>query len=195
MNCLQENVFSATNKFIYLRSINFYMMESKPFSEFNDGFLNVKYVPLYPSSESNLSKNQSDSQLVKSAASTSHSDDFQLESSDIDDVSDYYEHLITRKRHKLKSFDSNKNKRSKSEVKSHKTSGITPFSMSYICRTPETLGHLLFDKCVDLQVPPGPLLGKLKNGEDIVLEDGRTIKSSDVTSPNNPGSVIIGMCK
>uniref|UniRef100_T1J1X8 Zinc phosphodiesterase ELAC protein 2 n=1 Tax=Strigamia maritima TaxID=126957 RepID=T1J1X8_STRMM len=37
----------------------------------------------------------------------------------------------------------------------------------------------------------GPLLGKLKKGEDVILDDGRLVKSSDVVSPTEPGLVFI----
>ena len=36
------------------------------------------------------------------------------------------------------------------------------------------------EKCVSLGVPPGPLLGELKAGRDIVLDDGTVVKASDV---------------
>lgn len=51
-------------------------------------------------------------------------------------------------------------------------------------------GELLIEKTNELGVPKGPLLGKLKNGEDITLEDGRTIFSKDVTAPPKKGFVV-----
>lgn len=41
-------------------------------------------------------------------------------------------------------------------------------------------------------VPVGPLLGKLKKGEDITLENGNVVRAADVTSPDDPGPVFIG---
>lgn len=41
-------------------------------------------------------------------------------------------------------------------------------------------------------MPPGPLLGRLKAGEDIVLDNGTIVRSSDVTLPDDPGPVFIG---
>lgn len=51
-------------------------------------------------------------------------------------------------------------------------------------------GELLIDKALELGVPKGPLLGKLKNGEDVVLSDGRIVKSGDVTSSCKDGFVV-----
>lgn len=39
-------------------------------------------------------------------------------------------------------------------------------------------------------VPFGPLFGKIKNGENAILEDGREIIASDYVSPPRPGKVI-----
>ncbi|KAG1651091.1 Zinc phosphodiesterase ELAC protein 2 [Nymphon striatum] len=64
-------------------------------------------------------------------------------------------------------------------------------SFAYICKLPIRLGSLSPEKCVEQGVPPGPLLGKLKNKEDITLSDGRVILSSSVTSPDQPGPVFI----
>lgn len=51
-------------------------------------------------------------------------------------------------------------------------------------------GELLIDKARELGVPKGPLLGKLKNGEDITLENGETIYSKEVTSSPKKGFVV-----
>jgi ribonuclease Z len=40
-------------------------------------------------------------------------------------------------------------------------------------------------------VPSGPLYGKLKSGEDVTLEDGRIIRSTDVIGNPLPGRVIV----
>ena len=43
-------------------------------------------------------------------------------------------------------------------------------------------------KCVEQGVVPGPMLGRLKNGEDVALEDGRVIRSLDVVGQSSPAS-------
>ena len=51
-------------------------------------------------------------------------------------------------------------------------------------------GTLNAAKLRDLGVPPGPLYARLKAGEDVELEDGRVIRSAEVTGPPIPGRVI-----
>lgn len=41
-----------------------------------------------------------------------------------------------------------------------------------------------------LGVPPGPVYGKLKRGEDVALDDGRVILSSDVVGPPADGRIV-----
>ncbi|ALC40593.1 JhI-1 [Drosophila busckii] len=55
--------------------------------------------------------------------------------------------------------------------------------LSYICKLKPRPGALNLVKCVEHGVPPGPLLGKLKNGQDITLPDGKLVRSVDVTEP------------
>jgi ribonuclease Z len=43
----------------------------------------------------------------------------------------------------------------------------------------------------EMGIPPGPAFGKLKAGADITLEDGRTIRSSDVVGHTVPGRVVV----
>lgn len=40
-------------------------------------------------------------------------------------------------------------------------------------------------------MPPGPLLAKLKNGEDITLEDGRVVRKADVCEPDTSGPAFM----
>ncbi|CAN7992883.1 unnamed protein product [Ixodes hexagonus] len=63
--------------------------------------------------------------------------------------------------------------------------------VAYICKPHSKPGQLHLEKCVNLGVPPGPLLGELKNGRDITLPNGTLVKSSDVVSPDEPGPVFI----
>lgn len=51
-------------------------------------------------------------------------------------------------------------------------------------------GELFIEKARELGVPKGPLLGKLKNGEDVTLEDGTVVYSKEVTSPPKKGFVV-----
>jgi len=60
------------------------------------------------------------------------------------------------------------------------------FAASYVVTIKGKAGKLRMDKCQELKVPKGPILGKLKAGEDVILEDGRVIKSEDVTEAKSP---------
>lgn len=51
-------------------------------------------------------------------------------------------------------------------------------------------GELLVEKAYALGVPKGPLLGKLKNGEDVTLENGGVVRSEDVVGPMKKGKII-----
>lgn len=51
-------------------------------------------------------------------------------------------------------------------------------------------GSLDLAKLIAMSVPLGPLYGKLKRGEDVTLDDGRTIRSRDVVGPDAQGMVI-----
>lgn len=65
--------------------------------------------------------------------------------------------------------------------------------MAYICKFKPRKGALCLEKCVDKGVTPGPILGKLKNGEDVILPNGETVYAADVCEPDDPGPVLIGM--
>ena len=51
-------------------------------------------------------------------------------------------------------------------------------------------GELLMDKLAQYNVPNGPLLGKLKNGEKITLDNGTILDGKDFLGPNKAGRVV-----
>ncbi|HEY4623400.1 MAG TPA: ribonuclease Z, partial [Solibacillus sp.] len=51
-------------------------------------------------------------------------------------------------------------------------------------------GELLIDKAIQLGVPKGPLLGKLKAGDDVILDDGSVVLSQQVTSEQKQGFTL-----
>ena len=51
-------------------------------------------------------------------------------------------------------------------------------------------GPLDAGKALALGVPRGPLLGRLKEGSDVTLGDGRVVRAADVCGPPEPGRVF-----
>ena len=51
-------------------------------------------------------------------------------------------------------------------------------------------GELLIDKAIAYGVPKGPLLGQLKAGKNVQLDDGKVVYSKDVTTEQQKGFVI-----
>lgn len=51
-------------------------------------------------------------------------------------------------------------------------------------------GELMADKLQAMGVPFGPLFGRLKNGETVVLEDGREINGKEYIGPKQKGRII-----
>lgn len=64
------------------------------------------------------------------------------------------------------------------------------FCVGYRIIQKDLEGTLDADRLKEAGVPFGPLFGKVKNGQDIVLEDGTKIIASDYISPPRPGKVI-----
>lgn len=63
--------------------------------------------------------------------------------------------------------------------------------MAYYCRLHPKPGTLLPERCFELGVPPGPLYGQLKNGQDVTLPDGRVVSAADVRTPDDPGPAFL----
>lgn len=51
-------------------------------------------------------------------------------------------------------------------------------------------GELLMSKLEKYNIPNGPLLGKLKNGEQIVLSDGTVLDGKEFLGPERPGRIV-----
>ena len=64
-------------------------------------------------------------------------------------------------------------------------------ALAYYCRLHPKAGTLLPERCFELGVPPGPLYGQLKNGQDVTLPDGRVVLAADVRIPDDPGPAFL----
>lgn len=51
-------------------------------------------------------------------------------------------------------------------------------------------GTLLADKLIEAGIRPGPIFKKIKNGESVTLEDGRTIEPSHFLGPVQKGRIV-----
>jgi len=62
---------------------------------------------------------------------------------------------------------------------------------AYICKFSPLPGKLDIDKCIKLGIKPGPILGQLKNGQDVTLDNGKIVRSSDVLGDSSPPSTFL----
>lgn len=67
----------------------------------------------------------------------------------------------------------------------------TTFTLGFRYQEESRQGKLDVEKTRELGIPEGPLLKRLKNGENITLEDGRTIISSEVVGPSISGRTVV----
>ncbi|KAJ6648448.1 Ribonuclease Z, mitochondrial [Pseudolycoriella hygida] len=63
--------------------------------------------------------------------------------------------------------------------------------MAFLCRLKPRAGRLDLVRCVEKNVPPGPLFAQLKSGNSITLPNGTTVHSKDVCHDSDPGPIFI----
>lgn len=63
-------------------------------------------------------------------------------------------------------------------------------SYGFRIREKDREGELMADKLIEAGVPFGPLFGKLKNGEEVTLEDGRVIDGKSFIGPSQKGRIV-----
>ncbi|XP_071444662.1 ribonuclease Z, mitochondrial [Hetaerina americana] len=178
------DIFNATRRFVVLKDLNV-NFKSEAAGQFIDSVMKVDYVPIAPLKEGISTPNQS----------TEYCRDVVIDEDD--DNEDYYDYenkedSVNKIHRKRKNSSENiENKRFKSNYGTSRLGENGSISMCYICQLHPKQGTLLLDRCVDLGVPPGPLLGQLKAGQDVVLANGTIVKASDVCSPPDPGPVFL----
>ncbi|XP_072932233.1 ribonuclease Z, mitochondrial isoform X3 [Epargyreus clarus] len=194
-----DELYNATRRFVILREMEVNMAKCSPSEDYSDSVMSVKYVLLGP--DENVLEND-----PKPAAKKAKLDDNNIDKAFeefIHDNTDYYnKELRQAEANKNKNQD---NKQIKQKVKSperdsmkSKTEQVlknlqrkSHCTVAYICTFKKRYGTLDLAKCVERGVKPGPLLGKLKMGEDVVLPDGTLVFSKDVKTPDDPGPVVI----
>ncbi|CAG2058797.1 unnamed protein product [Timema podura] len=112
---------------------------------------------------------------------------FQFSNNDLPvKVSLYRNAVPDKKRHR-----SNSNTCSETLSAPDPEARVTESVMCYVCQLKPRAGALCLERCVERGVPAGPLLGRLKSGEDVELPDGTLVMSVDVCLPDDPGPVFI----
>jgi ribonuclease Z len=157
---LQE-IFIATHRFIVIKDLEIRVVQCNEDTNFEDNVMKVKYVPITRSYDNSTVDLKGE-----------NSNGVQEQEDDID----YYAHEHSGRRKSPQIISES----SKLLLQQTKAKGV---SMAYICQLQPRPGALCLEKCVKFGVPPGPLLGKLKAGEDVTLANGNLVKASDVCDP------------
>ncbi|XP_075242905.1 ribonuclease Z, mitochondrial-like [Convolutriloba macropyga] len=67
-----------------------------------------------------------------------------------------------------------------------------PHSVCFICYLPDRPGAFSVDKAKNFGIKPGPVVGRLKRGETITLDNGKVVKPEDVVEASKKyGPVIV----
>lgn len=158
-----DEIFQGMRRFVVLKDLRVEAIDSSKGEVYEDNVLTVRAVP-----------------IKRDTSQTVNPDEvLQIET----DETDYYCH-------------ENGNHKNAEEVKTNevrKPRQEESVCISYICKLQPRPGILSLEKCVEKGVPPGPLLGQLKNGNDVTLENGTVVKADDVRGVSDPGPVF--MCK
>ncbi|XP_063240467.1 LOW QUALITY PROTEIN: ribonuclease Z, mitochondrial-like [Bacillus rossius redtenbacheri] len=171
-----NEIFSATRRFVILKDLSVRMAPCFEGECFEDTVMTVRYVPLRDGGTEQAGTRANGGQAEASATSCSSDDDV-----------DYYAHERKRKKRRSpkEGSDSPGGKRLRPEVPAGRR------AMCYACQLKPKPGALCLERCVERGVPPGPLLGRLKAGEDVQLPDGSVVRSADVCLPDDPGPVFL----
>lgn len=163
------DIFQSTRKFVVLRNMKVETPECEDGGFWEDSVMRVNYVPLKKEKVAATVEEKVVTMIEKSVDDWSKDD------------TDYF------------GYESNNNKgeASSDQKRFESEADVEAEVMAYICKLRERAGTLDFAKCVDKGVPPGPLLGRLKNGFDVNLPDGSTVRADDVRGQAQPGSVFI----
>lgn len=189
-----DEIFLATRRFVILRDLKIELANCDRNTVFEDNVMQVRYVPIKKSKTESTSETETVFQKNAPLDSTngnslkterrSRSCSPNQMKDDIDDCIDYYAHEQSRR--KIENSESHT-----SRLLSLQDSKQQGNVLCYVCKLQPRPGALSLDKCVKVGVPSGPLLGKLKNGEDIVLSSGVMVRSQDVCEPDDPGPVFL----
>ncbi|XP_076322011.1 ribonuclease Z [Tachypleus tridentatus] len=140
---------------------------------FTDNCMTVHYVPIYSSVTASSRRRN-----MKNSYNNDHI--ISLRDGPSNEQNNYHEPLDSLNPEQVK-------KRQKTEAVVENED----ISVAYICKLHNKAGTLILEKCVEHGVPPGPLLGELKKGNNVTLPNGKVVKSTDVVTPEEAGPVFI----
>lgn len=174
-----ESLYYDTRHFIRFRDLNIKYKHYKEgdgvIGESNDP-LNIQAVPIWAKKD-------------ESSAEKSEETTDEITNEREDAVEDLYAHeKPLMKKRQFVNANTNPARRRQNQEESKLCKDL---SIAYVCRPPPKAGALLLEKCVKAGITPGPLLGELKRGKDVTLEDGRVVFAADVTAPDDPGPIFI----
>ncbi|XP_026725255.1 zinc phosphodiesterase ELAC protein 2 isoform X2 [Trichoplusia ni] len=193
-----DELYNATRRFVIMKDMNVTMAKCSNSEDFEDNVMNVKYVLLGPHDnlltgkdlKSGTRKPKSETNSDKEYEEFSH-DDTDYYRPEVRTLEPKAKFVKERERPKVKPVQDRDPQKKKTEKVLHELQKKTHCSVAYICTLKKRLGTLDLAKCVELGVKPGPMLGQLKNGQDVVLPDGSLVLSKDVKTPDDPGPVFI----
>lgn len=162
------DIFESTRRFVVLKDMKVVTPECAEGGFFEDSVMRVNYVPLYKK----VTEEPTTSSQERSTSATD--DDWCNDPTLTKDETDYYGY-----------------EGQKQQPVTIKSSKKEDHVMSYVCKLQPKPGTLNLVACVERGVKPGPLLGRLKNGFDVTLQNGNIVKADDVRGPSFPGSVYI----
>ncbi|XP_046394521.1 ribonuclease Z, mitochondrial isoform X2 [Ischnura elegans] len=174
----------ATRRFVVLKDLQV-KIHSNVNGEFSDSVMKVVYVPITPLRTADLPKAK---ETVDLEEITMEEDEDNIDYYDYETKGKSADRIQVKRSNGTSSVEQKRLKRDESAQRLGEKGSV---SMCYICQLQPKQGTLLLDRCVDFGVPPGPLLGQLKAGQDITLSNGVVVKASDVCSPPDPGPVFL----
>lgn len=179
-----DRIFESARKFVVLRNMTVETPDCHEGAYFEDSVMRVNYVPLCKT----VTPTEDQSHQPAGKTNTEKESQLERKEENFKDDTDYYGYENNKKINKNLALDRSKesslNKTGSNNLK------IDNIVMAFICKLKERAGTLDLEKCLEKGVKPGPLLGRLKNGFDVTLQDGSIVKANDVRGQASPGSVF-----
>lgn len=183
-----SDLFAVAQRFVILKDLNIKKADCRMDVPYEDPVVTIHYVPLKSSEivSNPVNKGTTESAKITEKAGITDIQDILEMNGEIDYYVDESKKQSSRITNSSLSWIAEKVLTVSAEEKC-----LPHISMVYICRLKPKLGHLNLEACVEKNIPPGPLLGRLKAGEDVTLPDGTLVRAKDVKSPDEPGAVFI----